>query len=238
MRSHFRFAVVLALTTACIASAKPPRQWVVGKVLDTNRARYFAGTYNSANSTTNQQGSVSGTANSTSIGDSTDTRVNGTYSGTSTSSTSGYSVPIYRVYDNLVIEGDDAVYFTSEHLTWRWSKGAHVSVNATVRYFVDGRKLHVLDEDGKEHTIEIEKTIRKIPPSNVATVPPQIEAAQPQAVASPTAQVSVTVDSIPAGADIEIDGAFVAIHLRLFLCRREAITYLSRNVVSTSGKGI
>jgi hypothetical protein len=108
-----------------------------------------------------------------------------------------------------VIEGDDAVYFTSEHLTWRWSKGAHVSVNATVRYFVDGRKLHVLDEDGKEHTIEIEKTIRKIPPSNVATVPPQIEAAQPQAVASPTAQVSVTVDSIPAGADIEIDGAFV-----------------------------
>ena len=120
-------------------------------------------------------------------------------------------MPIYRVYNNLVIEGADAVYITSEQLHWRWSKGAHVAVNETVKYYVEGRKLHVLDDDNKEHSIEIVKEIRKPSPSAapVGPNPPEArsEVAPPAAPIS-SAQASVAIDSTPSGADIEIDGAF------------------------------
>jgi hypothetical protein len=121
-------------------------------------------------------------------------------------------VPIYRVYDNLVIEGADTIYVTSEHIKWRWSKGAHVAVNGTVKYYVDGRKIHLLDDDNKEHTAEIVKEIRKGPQSTDAAAPnppdtPQISrAATPSMPASPAA---VAIESTPSDADIEIDGAFV-----------------------------
>jgi hypothetical protein len=122
------------------------------------------------------------------------------------------SVPVYRVYDNLVVEGEDTVYVTSERLRWRWSKGTHVAVNGTVRYYVDGRKLHVLDEDNKEHTIEIVKEIRKVPQVSVPTALGRPENQSPemtQPIAAPAVQVSVTIESTPPGADIEVDGGFV-----------------------------
>ncbi|MFZ0396009.1 MAG: PEGA domain-containing protein [Terracidiphilus sp.] len=154
---------------------------------------------------------MSGTANSTSIGDSTNTQIGGTYSSVRNSSTSGSSIAVYRVYDNLVIEGDDSVYVTSERLRWRWSKAAHVAVNGTIRYYVDGRKLHVLDEDSKEHTIEILKEIRETPSAQVPAGAEQANQSsagtQASVVAAPSA--AVTIDSVPPGADIEVDGGFV-----------------------------
>src|ERR1700721_28127 len=146
-------AMVLVAASCSVATAKPAdHQWSTGKVLDENRARYFAGMINNSSSQTTENGSVSGTANSTSYGDTTNTQIDGSYQGTRSTSSSGYSVPVYRVYDNLVIEGDDSIYITSEHIRWRWSKGAHVAVNGTVKYYVEGRKLHILDDDNKEHT--------------------------------------------------------------------------------------
>jgi len=79
-------------------------QWLEGRVLDENRARYFAGMFNNSSSQTTENGSLSGSANSTSIGDTTNTQINGSYSGTRSTSTYGTSTPIYRVYDNLMIE--------------------------------------------------------------------------------------------------------------------------------------
>lgn len=113
------------------------------------------------------------------------------------------------MFDNLVIEGDDTVYVTSERIRWRWSKSAHVAVNGTIKYYVDGRKLHVLDDDNKEHTMEIVKEIRKVPPIAAVPVSAPPESRQFAAPTSPVIQASVTIDSTPAGADIEIDGAFV-----------------------------
>jgi hypothetical protein len=185
-------------------------QWKVGTVLDANRSRYFVGMLNNSSAQTNENGTVTASANSTSYGDTTNTQIDGSYSGTRTTSTSGSSVPIYRVYDNLVIEGDDMVYVTSEHLTWRWSKGAHVAVNGTIRYYVDGRKLHVLDEDSKEHTIEIIKEIKKTPtaaPSNPPSSVNNQQMASSSAVA--TSQYPLVIESTPTGADIEVDGEFV-----------------------------
>ena len=207
--------VALALMFAavvCGAAKNAEHQWSVGKILDENRAHYFAGMLNNSSSQSTVNGTWSGSANSTSIGDSTTTQANGDYSGTRSTSTSGMSVPIYRVFDNLVIEGEDAVYVTSERIRWRWSKGAHVAVNGTIKYYVDGRKLHVLDDDNKEHTMEIVKEIRKdSPPASAAAIAPSQDRQPPATgpVPGPTATASVAIDSTPEGADIEIDGAFV-----------------------------
>jgi hypothetical protein len=201
--------VALLLTSGISAfGEKQPKNWMIGRVLDESRARYFAGMLNNSSSQSSENGTLSGNATSTSYGDSTDTTMSGNYSGTKRTTTSGNSIAVYRVYDNLVIEGEDAVYITSERLRWRWSKGAHVAVNGAVKYYVDGRKLHLLDDDQKEHSIEILKTVLKpVPPVNAATDNSQ-PVAPPRAPA-PTSQASLTIDSSPPGADIEVDGAFV-----------------------------
>ncbi|HEX4032664.1 MAG TPA: PEGA domain-containing protein [Terracidiphilus sp.] len=213
MRLPVGLAIVLMITlSSSIEAKKTEHQWLVGKILDENRARYFAGMLNNSSSQTTENGTWNGSANSTSVGDSTNTQANGNYSGIRNTSTSGSSVAVYRVYDNLVIEGDDTVYVTSERIRWRWSKGAHVAVNGTIRYYVDGRKLHVLDDDSKEHTIDIVKEIRKIPLSPRAnTSAPQEDrtAAKIQPSGAPSAQALVAIDSVPEGADIEVDGNFV-----------------------------
>lgn len=205
--------LVLAAASCSLAAAKPAdHQWSIGKILDQDRARYFAGMINNSSSQSTENGSVSATANSSSYGDSTNTQIDGSYHGTRSTSTSGYSVPVYRVYDNLVIEGDDTIYITSEHIRWRWSKGAHVAVNGTVKYYVEGRKLHLLDDDNKEHTAEIVKEIRKTSqPTDAPAATPANSSriAAPPATSIPVTMVSVAIESTPAGADIEVDGAFV-----------------------------
>lgn len=213
MRQISFLALVLAFASALGAATRnAEHQWSIGKILDENRARYYVGTLNDSSSQTTENGNWSGSANSTSLGDTTNTQANGSYSGTRNTSTTGTSMPIYRVFDNLVIEGTDSVYVTSERIRWRWSKSAHVAVNGSVKYYVDGRKLHVLDDDDKEHTMEIVKEIRKIQPPVGAQPPAQPEnpglvTAQPNS--NPDSLASVGIDSAPPGADIEIDGAFV-----------------------------
>jgi hypothetical protein len=188
-----------------VQGKKDEHQWFDGKILDENRARYFAGMLNDSSSQTTESGSLNANANSTSFGDATNTQINGSYSGTRTTSTSGISRPIYRVYDNLMIEGSETVYVTSERLRWRWSKGAHVAVNGPVKYYPDGRKLHILDNDGKEHTVAIVKEIRKpSPQQNPATASPMLTK-----TTFPVEQIPILIDSAPLGADIEIDGSFV-----------------------------
>jgi hypothetical protein len=138
-RAFVFFALALALASAVVAGEKQ-RDWQMGKVLDTQRQRYFAGTVGG--------GSTNGTVN-------TDT---GTYHGQSDDS----STAIYRVYETFVIEGDQYVYLAQEHLRWRWSKAANVTVNGPVKYAVEKRKLYVMDEDRKEHEMEIvKKTLRQ-----------------------------------------------------------------------------
>jgi hypothetical protein len=205
---------VILLTAVCSAGAAKTadHQWSTGKVLDEDRARYFAGMLNNSTSSTTENGTFEASAHSTSYGDSTNTQIDGSYSGGRNTSTSGSSIPMYRVYDNLVIEGTDTVFVTSERIRWRWSKGAHVAVNGSVQYYVDGRKLHVLDEDNKEHTMEIVKEIKKarqIGGTPPPTPPDNRQTVTPQAVVAPNSQASVEIDSTPSGADIEIDGGFV-----------------------------
>lgn len=187
---------------------KQPPDWKTGHVMDENKAREFAGTYHNRQSSTTNNGSISATANTSDYGYGSNTNINGSYSGTSSTSTSGFDAPMYRVYENLIVEGDDMIYITSERLVWRWSKGPRVTVNGEVKYYVDGSKLHLVDDTGKERTIPIIKQVRKVaaPPAVTSTATQSVQNAS--TIAS-TATASLTIKSNPAGADIEIDGNFV-----------------------------
>jgi hypothetical protein len=209
--------IFLAFTVATYGAKDKEHEWLVGRILDEGRARHFVGTMHNSSSSTTTSGSVDATARSTSIGSTTNTNLNGSYSEQSNTNTSGFSAPLYRVYDNLVLEGADMVYVTSERIRWRWSKGAHVSVNGEVKYYVDRRKLHILDLDGKEHTVEILKQIKKAATPEYAATTDSRSSTPDRAAPSQTgpleqtaaAEVSVSIDSAPSYADIEIDGSFV-----------------------------
>jgi hypothetical protein len=143
----FRFSItiflLLALTHVAVGAEKN-RDWQTGKVLDSQRNRYFAGTVGDASTT--------GTAQTS--GD------YGTYQGNTTSS----QTAVYRVYETFFIEGDTHAYLVQERLRWRWSKPANLTVNGPVKFAVDKRKLFVIDEDGKEHEMEIVKKVLRQPP--------------------------------------------------------------------------
>ena len=136
-----RFIAVLLCLTFGLVAAERQRDWQTGKLLDTNRQRYFAGTVGNSN--------TNGTVDSS-----------GNYHGNS----SGGGTAVYRVFETFVIEGDQYVYLAQERLRWRWSKAANVTVNGPVKYAVEKRKLFVMDEVGKEHEMEIiKKTLRDQP---------------------------------------------------------------------------
>jgi hypothetical protein len=136
MRKPFAFAFLLFLT-ATLLPAEKQRDWQTGTLRDSSRSRYFAGSVGHANTNGN-------------IGDST-------YTGNTNSS----ETAIYRVYQNYEIEGDQYVYLAQEHIKWRWSKSADVAVNEKVKYAVEKRTLIVIDDEGKEHKMEIVKRVLK-----------------------------------------------------------------------------
>ena len=134
-RSLVIFGCIVFLATGGLAEKK--RDWQSGKVLDSDRARNYAGSV------------ATGSANGTAYG-------NQVY-GNSTSS----SVAIYKTYQTYVIESEDHVYVANERLRWKWSKPANLTVNGSVRFAVEKNKIYILDEDQKEHEAEIVKKILK-----------------------------------------------------------------------------
>ena len=73
---------------------------------------------------------------------------------------------VYRVYETFLIEGDKYAYLAQERLRWKWSKPANLTVNGPIKYAVEKRTLFVVDEDGKEHEMEITKKILRQEPAN------------------------------------------------------------------------
>jgi hypothetical protein len=132
--------ITIVLIAATAALAAKPLNWQAGRVLDTQRNRYYAGTIDSGN--------ASGSATTTD-------------SATTTGSvwSSHSSTAVYRVFETFIIEGEDYAYVATERLRWRWSHSANLAVNGQVKYAVDGRKLIVIDDDGKPHEMEIVKRI-------------------------------------------------------------------------------
>jgi hypothetical protein len=145
----------LLLVVPAWAAKKNP-DWLTGTTLDTAHNRYFAGTIHEST----ESGTMRASDSSTTDGDTTDTDVSGTYSGPS----SGVDTAIYRAYETCVIGTGSMVYMAQERMRWRWLHPARLTVNGNVKYYLDGRHIHLLDEDGKGHEAEIVKQILKQPP--------------------------------------------------------------------------
>jgi hypothetical protein len=150
-----RSVILLWVSVICAGSgAEKVHDWQTGTVLDTERNRYFVGV--SRSSSTNRN--VSATGTSTTNGETTNSDVNGTYSG----HTTGSDRAEYAVFENYVIDSGTVVYLVELRLHFRWSKGAHLTVNGPVKFYLDKRRMHILDDDGKDHEASIVKqTLKK-----------------------------------------------------------------------------
>ena len=140
MKCFRAFAVIcvslMVLTNPSFAKEKQ-REWQTGKVVDTNRDTTYAGSV----------GNASGTA--TTSGD------------TTYGNASGSSTAVYRVYETYTIEARDYVYVCQEHIRWRWSKPAVLTVNGPVQFAMEKDRIYIKSEDGSEHETKIVKKILK-----------------------------------------------------------------------------
>lgn len=126
--------VIFACSTLVFGTS---RQWQHGKLLDTEQQKEKSG------STTFHQNNGEAKAK----GDKAN------YSENGTSSTSD-NIDTYEIY---TIQGSEKTYIAREKLMFPWSKSAKVTVGDEVKYAIDGRKLYILDEEGKEHKASIVK---------------------------------------------------------------------------------
>ena len=147
MRLFSAFALTCApfvLLSSIAFPKEKERQWQTGKVLDANRDRTYVGSIDSAS------GSATTTGNTTA------------------GQVSGSTTAVYRVYETYEIEAGDYVYLCQEHIRWKWSKPAMLTVNGPVQFAIEKDRLYIKSEDGSEHETKIIKKILKVqqPPAS------------------------------------------------------------------------
>lgn len=69
----------------------------------------------------------------------------------------GGSTAVNRVSQVFLIHTPERWYVASQRLRWRWSKPVPMTVNAPVRFAIEGNKLYAIGEDDKEYELKIEK---------------------------------------------------------------------------------
>jgi hypothetical protein len=141
-----KLAGLIALTAVLGVAGPKERDWQAGKVLDTARNSYFAGTYSAGS----QQGMLSVTPD-----------YDASRSGNLQRDTQQFGNAVCAVYRTYVIESDRYVYLVQVLL--RSSKQARVIVNTPVKFSVVKRKLWLIDEDGSEHETAIVNRVLKKP---------------------------------------------------------------------------
>jgi hypothetical protein len=145
VRSTASIPALLLLLSVSVSvqsrAAKHERNWQNGTLLDAQKSRVYLGTYSSTN--------TYGNANV--YGDSA------TYN--SNSSTSRQAR--YGLEEVEVVDGGDKIYVISRLLRYRWNKEANVTVNAPVKFAIEGNHIYLLDDDGREHKAKIIKKTLK-----------------------------------------------------------------------------
>lgn len=117
------------------AGAERQRNWQTGKVVDSQRSRYFYGTVDNANKSA---------------------QANRNHGDTTSSQT------VYRIYETFLIEGETQAYLAQEGLRFKYSKAANLTMNGPVKFAAKKRKLFVVGEDGRQREMEIIKKMTKV----------------------------------------------------------------------------
>jgi len=126
-----------------LAGAEKNLSWQLGKVLDSEASEKFLGAVGGS-TTSGSVNSAPGYA---------------TYGSHTTSTTAA----VFRRYETFVIESDTHVYVARQELKWKRSKPANLTVNGPVKFAVKSRKLWVVDDDGKQHELDVVKQVLKSP---------------------------------------------------------------------------
>jgi len=108
--------------------------------------------------------------------------------------------------ETVAIEGTEFIYVVSHVLSWLWSKEVKLVVGGTVEYAIDGDKLILLDNKGREFKMRIDKTILKKKP-----VPASQPKASEQVISTPDVPnySVVVIKSTPPDAEITVDSKYV-----------------------------
>jgi hypothetical protein len=143
----FRAIAIFPLLAVCFPvmfGAPKVRNWQTGRALDPQRSQYFVGAVCIAN-----------TADTA--------KADGGWAGYGIQQNASVRAA-YQRYETFLIEGDTYAYLAQEHLQEMSSKPANLTVNEPVKCAVDKRKLFVIDQDGKEHEMEIVKKVLRHAP--------------------------------------------------------------------------
>lgn len=72
----------------------------------------------------------------------------------------GYTNTYYR------IDAGQVIYVAVRDIHLRWDKLLKLTTNAPIKYCIRGRHIYILDEDGKQHTLDLEEKILKKKPDD------------------------------------------------------------------------
>lgn len=62
---------------------------------------------------------------------------------------------------SFAVDTGDMLFTVSRGTHWRWDKEMDVTVNAPIKYAIDGKKFYLQDEHGKPHEVSIVQKARK-----------------------------------------------------------------------------
>lgn len=149
-----RLAVCALLLGPSVHAAKKPHNWTTGVLLEEGEKRQAAGfrTKDKEPDTlyTPESGNVYGSAIS---------------SDAVPSSTSAGSVT-YRTFERYVIDDGATVYEAEEPLRWHKSKPAHLALKSPVKFYIEEKRLYLLDAEGREHQAAIVKQTARANPGS------------------------------------------------------------------------
>jgi hypothetical protein len=88
------------------------------------------------------------------------------------------------------IDAGEQIFVASHVLSFRWSKPCKVTINGPVKFAVEKNKLYLLDEDGHEHKLDIDRRILKAATAPPSTPPPPV-AVEPSSRESTGGQITM-----------------------------------------------
>lgn len=137
-------ATVIALCLATAVYAEKRRAWQEGKLVDVDRSSYFAGTIGGGTTT------ITNPPDRNAAWQVPPVHVN-----------TGSQRAVYGEIESFVIESKSHVYTVLR--TVRRKRPVNLTVNAPIKFAVERNRVYVIDDDRKEHWMEIVKRVLKMP---------------------------------------------------------------------------
>ena len=78
----------------------------------------------------------------------------------------GSLVEKHRTHDYYTIDAGEMIYVAVRETHLRGDKPLNVTVNAPIKYAIKGHDVYLMDDDGKQHKLSLQKKILKPKPES------------------------------------------------------------------------